>query len=66
MGLAIAGMVIRGTLHPPAGADPIIVMLAAAPWSFLFAPVLAGALGIVLIAVAYHRLVTGKAYPDRR
>ena len=65
VGLAIASMVLTGTLHPPAGADPIVVMLAAASWSFLFVPVLLGAATIVLVAIAYHRLVTGKTYPTR-
>lgn len=63
VGLAIAGMLLTDTLHPPAGADPIVVVLAHATWSFLLTPVLAGVLSIVLMGVIYHRALTGLAYP---
>lgn len=62
VGLAIAAMLLTDTLHPPAGADPIVVVLAHAAWSFLALPILAGTLAIVLIGMAYHRLVTGHPY----
>ncbi len=62
VGLAIAGMLLTGTLHPPAGANPIVVVLASASWSFLLAPVLAGAAAIVLFGAAYYRLCTGHPY----
>lgn len=61
--LAIAGMVVTRTVHPPAGADPIVVLLASASWGFLVTPVLIGATVIVLVGIAYHRMVSGKAYP---
>ncbi|MBS7705102.1 HPP family protein [Chelatococcus asaccharovorans] len=61
--LAIAGMILTKTVHPPAGGDPIVVILASASWSFLAVPVLVGTLAIVLIGVAYHRAVSGKIYP---
>lgn len=65
VGLAIAAMLLTRTTHPPAGADPIVVMLAGASWSFLFAPVLAGAISIVVAGAAYHRALSGAAYPER-
>ena len=63
VGLAICAMALTGLLHPPAGADPIVVILAGASWRFLFAPVLLGAIVIVLIAIGFHRWVTRKPYP---
>lgn len=62
VGLAIAGMLLTNTLHPPAGANPIVVVLASAPVTFLLAPVLAGALAIVVLGAIYHRLLTGHRY----
>ena len=64
VGLAIAIMLLTGTTHPPAGADPIVVMLAKAAWPFLISPVLNGAVAIVLIGLIYHRLVSRRRYPD--
>ncbi|WP_261404498.1 HPP family protein [Chenggangzhangella methanolivorans] len=65
VGLAIAAMLLTRTTHPPAGADPIVVILAGASWTFLVAPVLAGAVAIVLGGAVYHRAATGSAYPVR-
>ncbi|PZQ18008.1 MAG: HPP family protein [Ancylobacter novellus] len=63
VGLAIAAMLLTRTIHPPAGADPIVAILAGASWQFLMTPVLAGAVAIVLAGAAYHRAATGAAYP---
>jgi CBS-domain-containing membrane protein len=63
VGIAIAAMLLTGTTHPPAGADPIVVILAKAAWPFLFSPVLVGAVTIVIIGLIYHRLVSRRSYP---
>ncbi|CAN5247698.1 hypothetical protein BH10PSE9_BH10PSE9_11190 [soil metagenome] len=63
VGLAIAAMRLTGTLHPPAGADPIVVIAAAAPWWFFAVPVGIGAVILVGCAAAWHRLVSGAQYP---
>ena len=63
VGAAIAAMLVTRTTHPPAGADPIVVILAGASWPFLFAPVLVGAVAIVLAGALYHRALSGAAYP---
>ena len=65
VGLAIAAMQLSGTLHPPAGADPIVVLLAGAGWQFLLTPILAGTLAIVSAAFIYHRWVSKRSYPHR-
>lgn len=61
VGLAIAAMLLTGTVHPPAGADPIVVILAGAGWSFLFIPVLAGAVTIVLAGLAFRAIVSARS-----
>ncbi|MBO9378826.1 HPP family protein [Sphingomonas histidinilytica] len=62
---AILGMLATRTLHPPAGSNPLAIVLSSAPVSFLFQPVLVGTVAIVLIGLAYHRIVTKRAYPVR-
>ena len=44
-------MYVTGTFHPPAGINPLLVVSGNLPWTFLFAPVLAGA--VLLTAFAY-------------
>ena len=63
VGVATTVMLLTGTTHPPAGADPIVVILAKAAWPFLFSPVLIGAVAIVVIGLIYHRAVSRRSYP---
>lgn len=63
VGLAIAAMQATGTLHPPAGADPIVALIAGASWQFLLTPILAGTIVIVATAFCYHKYVSRRRYP---
>lgn len=63
VGLGIAAMQFTGTLHPPAGGNPLVVIMTGAGWSFLVLPVLAGALILLAMAWLYHRLVSKRAWP---
>lgn len=58
VGLGTAGMILTDTVHPPAGANPIVIAFAQPSWSFLFAPVLVGAVFIVLAGIVYYARVT--------
>lgn len=59
VGLAIAAMILSDTIHPPAGANPIVVAIAGVSWPFLIAPVLIGATVIAVAGLAYNRLRAG-------
>lgn len=48
-GLGVSAMLLTKTTHPPAGANPILIMLSAQSWSFLVTLVLIGAVVIVLL-----------------
>ncbi|OUS26420.1 HPP family protein ['Osedax' symbiont bacterium Rs2_46_30_T18] len=54
-GVAISLMLITKTTHPPAGANPILVMLLNPGWSFLLTPVLCGALIIAALGYLLNR-----------
>src|ERR1700738_425123 len=54
VGLAILAMVVTGTFHPPAGINPLLVVSHNLPWTFLFAPVLAGAVLLAAFACLWH------------
>lgn len=67
VGLAIAAMQLTRTVHPPAGADPLVIMLAGgASIQFLLVPVLAGALSLLVIALVFNNVVRGARWPRRR
>ena len=65
VGGAIIAMRLTGTIHPPAGANPIVVILAVAPWWFFILPVAVGAAVLVACAALYHRFVSGETYALR-
>ena len=57
VGLAMVAMHLTGTFHPPAGIDPLVVVVDDMSWSFLVAPVGIGAILLALFAFAWHTLV---------
>jgi CBS-domain-containing membrane protein len=65
VGLAVIAMYLTGTFHPPAGINPLLVVSNNLPWSFLFAPVLAGALLLTAFAYVWHRWLGGRPWPQR-
>src|SRR6266478_6665244 len=65
VGLAILAMYLTGTFHPPAGIDPLLVVSNSLPWSFLLAPVLAGALLLTAFAYVWHRWIRRRPWPKR-
>lgn len=65
---AIALMLICRVPHPPAGSNPLIVMLVMAKWDFLFTSTLLGSLIVVGVALIFNNLFTdnegnGRRYP---
>ena len=65
VGLAILAMYVTGTFHPPAGINPLLVVSNALPWSFLFAPVLAGAMLLTAFAYVWRRWLRRRPWPQR-
>jgi CBS-domain-containing membrane protein len=62
VGLAIFLMMATKTVHPPAGANPIIAILGAKGVGFIMIPVAAGAAFIVLFAIIYNQLMKRKYF----
>jgi len=56
VGLAMVAMHLTRTFHPPAGIDPLVVVVNDLSWSFLVAPVGIGAVLLTLFAFAWHSL----------
>jgi CBS-domain-containing membrane protein len=65
VGLAMAAMHATRTFHPPAGIDPLLVVVDALPWTFLLIPVAAGALALALFAYVWHLAVRRYDWPTR-
>ena len=60
--LAVFMMIVTDTIHPPAGANPIIVILTGQGISFVLIPVAVGAFMLVVFAYLYNKLLK-RNYP---
>jgi CBS-domain-containing membrane protein len=63
VGLAMVAMHATGTFHPPAGIDPLLVVVNNMSWSFLLLPVAAGALMLAMFAYVWHLAVRRYDWP---
>jgi CBS-domain-containing membrane protein len=57
--IALCFMLLTRTVHPPAGANPILMVHVHAGWSALLQPVLLGVGVLALVAVVWSRLYPG-------
>ena len=62
VGLAIFLMMATNTVHPPAGANPIIAVFGAKSMGFIIMPVALGAYFIILFAIIYNALLKRKYF----
>jgi CBS-domain-containing membrane protein len=65
VGLSILAMYVTGTFHPPAGINPLLVVSNNLPWSFLLAPVFAGAVLLAAFAWLWHCGIRRQSWPQR-
>lgn len=57
--LALALMLLTRTVHPPAGANPILMVYVHAGWPVLWHPVLLGIATLAAVAAVWSRLYPG-------
>ena len=65
VGLSMVAMHLTRTFHPPAGIDPLIIVVNNMPLTYFVLPVVVGALALALFAGLWHRLVTRVPWPER-
>lgn len=63
VGLAICAMLLTKTTHPPAGADPIVVIMGKSSFGFLIHPILLGSIVIVILALIINNFSKLRKYP---
>ncbi|MEH6532628.1 MAG: HPP family protein [Photobacterium frigidiphilum] len=63
-GLAVSAMLFTKTTHPPAGANPVLIMLAGQSWPFLISPVLLGAVILVVVGKMVSRVRASSMFTE--
>ena len=63
VGFGVALMILLNVTHPPAGGNPIIVIMGSVSLDYLINPIIIGSLIILIFGVILNRLILKKKYP---
>ena len=66
VGFGIFLMIILDVVHPPAGGNPIMVIIGSASFDYLFSPIIAGTIIILLFGVILNKYILKKNYPLKK
>ena len=63
VGFGVSFMILLNVTHPPAGGNPIIVIMGSVSIDYLLNPIIIGTIIILLFGIIINRLVLKKNYP---
>ena len=63
VGLGVGLMILFNVTHPPAGGNPIIVIIGGVSFDYLISPVITGSIIILVFGVILNRFILKKNYP---
>tara|TARA_Y100001958_G_C20831980_1_gene282340 strand:+ start:33 stop:497 length:465 start_codon:yes stop_codon:yes gene_type:complete len=66
VGFGVGLMILFNVTHPPAGGNPIIVIVGSVSFDYLFSPVITGSIIIILSAIIINRFILKKSYPSKK
>ena len=64
VGVGVGLMILLNVTHPPAGGNPIIVIMGSVSLDYIISPVITGSVIIVFFGVVLNRLILKKKYPS--
>ena len=63
VGIGVGLMILLNVTHPPAGGNPIIVIMGSVSLDYLITPIILGSLIILVFGIILNRLILKKKYP---
>ena len=63
VGIGVGLMILLNETHPPAGGNPVIVLMGSASYNYLLSPIIFGSIILILFGVILNRLIAKKKYP---
>ena len=63
VGFGVALMIFINVTHPPAGGNPVIVIIGSVSLDYLINPILIGSIIILIFGIILNRLILKKKYP---
>ena len=64
VGVGVGLMILLNVTHPPAGGNPIIVIMGSVSLDYIISPVITGSVIIIFFGVVLNRLILKKKYPS--
>ena len=65
VGMGVFFMILLNIVHPPAGGNPIMVILGSASYEYLINPIIFGCIIILLLAILVNKFLLQKNYPSK-
>ena len=66
VGFGVGLMILLNVTHPPAGGNPIIVIIGSVSFDYLLSPVITGSVIIIIFAIIVNKLILKKSYPSKK
>ena len=63
VGFGVGLMILLNVTHPPAGGNPIIVIIGSVSLDYLLNPIIIGTIIILIFGIVLNRLILKKKYP---
>jgi len=63
VGAGVFFMILLNVVHPPAGGNPIMVIIGSASYDYLISPIIFGCILILLLAILINKFLLKKNYP---
>ena len=63
VGIGVGLMILLNVPHPPAGGNPIIVIMGSVSFDFLINPIISGTIIILIFGIILNRIILKKKYP---
>ena len=65
VGVGIFFMILLNVVHPPAGGNPIMVIIGSVSYDYLIFPTITGCFIIILLAIIINKFILKKNYPSK-
>ena len=66
VGFGVGLMILLKVTHPPAGGNPIIIIIGSVSLDYLLSPVISGSVIIIIFAIIINRFILKKSYPIQK
>ena len=63
VGVGIFLMILLNIVHPPAGGNPIMVIIGSVSYDYLILPIISGCIIIISLAILINKFILNKKYP---